>query len=190
MPSHKTIIEANDKFGPQLKNLVTVIVGGTSGIGEYTAYNFAKYTKSPSIYIVGRNKEAGSRVIENLKALNNDTDSHYYFHSHDLTLVSEAEKFSKTVLDNEEKVNVLIVAPGYMSLEKKRTDEGIDKKMAINYYSRWKIVDRLLPLLSKAANSGETARVVSILNSNRKEFAYPDDIGLKLDSRKRLKMKV
>ncbi|KIO21687.1 hypothetical protein M407DRAFT_245408 [Tulasnella calospora MUT 4182] len=43
------------------------------------------------------------------------------------------------------------------------TSEGIDKKLALHFYSRWKFVDELLPLLEKASSDGEEARMMSIL---------------------------
>ncbi len=181
MPALSVIKEANTTIGPQLKNLVAVIVGATSGIGEHTAYTIAKYTKSPTIYIVGRNKESGTRVIENLKTLNSDEGSKYLFYSHDLTLISEAENFSKTVLENESKVNILFLSCGSLSLTQSISIEGIDKKMAVNYFSRWKIVESLMPLLQKASELKETSRVVSVLGSreNSPAFVHPEDIGLK-----------
>ncbi len=180
MPSLSSIIEQNAKAGPQLKNLVAVFVGATSGIGEHTAYKFARYTKSPTIYIVGRNKEAGAKVLENLRKLNNDADSKYYFYSHDLTLIAEAEKLSQTVLKQEKKINVLFLSPGYLAMDSRNeSTEGIDKKMAVNYYARWKIIDELVPLVEKAADSGELSRVISVLEAGNEGFTHPEDLGLK-----------
>ncbi len=180
MPSLSSIMEQNSKVGPQLKNLVAVFVGGTCGIGEHTAYTFAKYTKSPTIYIIGRNKEAGAKVLENLRQLNSDADSKYYFYSHDLTLISEADKLNQTVLDQEDKINVLFLSAGYIAMDSRNeSSEGIDKKMAVNYYSRWKIADELTPLVEKAADAGELSRVVSVLKAGEEGFIHPEDIGLK-----------
>ena len=36
-------------------NLVAVFVGGTSGIGLYTAHKLVRNTISPTIYLIGRN---------------------------------------------------------------------------------------------------------------------------------------
>lgn len=40
--------------------------------------------------------------------------------------------------------------------------EGLDKKFAIHFYSRFKFFTELAPLLQKAKDSGEEARVVSV----------------------------
>lgn len=43
------------------------------------------------------------------------------------------------------------------------TSEGMDKKLALNYYARWKFVHDLMPLLEKAKAAGEDARVLTVL---------------------------
>ena len=50
--------------------LVPLFVGGTSGIGKHTAIQLASVIDRPIIYIVGRNKAAGSQVIQALNAAN------------------------------------------------------------------------------------------------------------------------
>jgi hypothetical protein len=39
----------------------------------------------------------------------------------------------------------------------------MDKKLALNYYARWKFVYDLMPLLEKAKAQGEEARVLTVL---------------------------
>ncbi len=180
MVSLDNIIKQNVALSANLENLVVVVSGGTGGIGESTAYKFAKYTKSPTIYIVGRNKEAGARVLENLKKINDD-NAKYYFLSHDLSLITEADKVVESIKAVESKVNVLFLSSGLMDLSKKKTEtaEGIEKRLAINYYTRWRIVDGLADLLKVAGDAEETARVVSVLHAGGEFFARPDDYGLK-----------
>ncbi|KAB8205702.1 hypothetical protein BDV34DRAFT_212832 [Aspergillus parasiticus] len=60
--AHKTNIDFNT-YGP---GLIAVFVGGTSGIGESTARAFAHYTLSSRIYLVGRNKEQASKIIQDI----------------------------------------------------------------------------------------------------------------------------
>ncbi len=179
MPSLQHIIKQNVEVGTKLENLVVVITGGTSGIGENTAYKFAKYSKSPTIYIIGRNKEKGAKVLINLKEINDD-NAKYYFLSYDLSLISEADKVINYIKAKTAKVNVIILSSGFLEIGKRKASiEGIDKRLAVNYYSRWRIVDGLIDLVQKAAESKELSRVVSVLHPGIEGFVHPEDIGLR-----------
>lgn len=161
-----------------LKSTVGVFVGGTSGIGEHTAYAFAKYTKNPTIYIVGRNAEAGDKVLAKLKELNAAVDAKFL--KHDMTLIREADSLSKTILAEQEKVNLLFLSPGFLTFNgRTETDEGVDSKLSINYYGRWRVVENLIGLVQKAADQGENARVVSVLAPGNEGPVNVDDLGLK-----------
>jgi len=60
------------------------------------------------------------------------------------------------------------------------TTEGIDKKLACNYYSRARFIDNLLPQLNKAASTTSFgARVVSVLAPSREGQIDETDWDLK-----------
>lgn len=68
-----TLTEARDwntSLKSKIPELVALLVGATSGIGEYTAKGLATSIERPTIYIVGRNETAGNRIVEELKATN------------------------------------------------------------------------------------------------------------------------
>lgn len=72
------------------------------------------------------------------------------------------------------------MSPGFLSLAGfTPTPEGIDRKMAVHFYGRWKFVTELLPLLEAAEKAGEDARVVSVLHAGRGCVIDLDDLGLK-----------
>lgn len=157
---------------------VGIFVGATSGIGEHTAYAFAKYTPNPTIYIVGRNADAGARVVAKLKQINSNTKAR--FMQHDMTLIKEADAMSKTVLENEKKVNVLFLSPGFLTINgRTESVEGVDTKLSINYYGRWRVVENLISLVETAAEAGENARVVSVLAPGNEGPVNMNDLALK-----------
>ena len=59
------------------------------------------------------------------------------------------------------------------------TEEGLDRKFSLHYYSRMRFTTNLLPLLSKAANDNELSRVVTILAAGRERPMVEDDLELK-----------
>lgn len=45
--------------------------------------------------------------------------------------------------------------------------EGLDKKFCLHFYSRFKFVTELAPLLQAAKDAGEEARVVTVMGAGR-----------------------
>lgn len=63
------------------------------------------------------------------------------------------------------KLNYLFMSPGFFSYMGSYQDngEGVDRKFAIHFYSRFKFFTELAPQLQAAKDAGEEARVVSVL---------------------------
>ncbi|KAA8916758.1 hypothetical protein TRICI_001114 [Trichomonascus ciferrii] len=180
MASLNKIIERNKEVKDEVDGPVGVFVGGTSGIGEYTAYNFARYTNDPTIYIIGRSESAGQAVLKKLKEINPSGNAHYYFKQHDVTLIKDCDELCRALNANEKKVNLLFLSAGFLTTNgRTETAEGIDKKLAVNYYGRWRIVEQLMPLLTSSSEKGENTRVVSVLQPGNEGPVEEDDLDLK-----------
>lgn len=59
------------------------------------------------------------------------------------------------------------------------TLEGIDRKMAVNYYSRMKCILGLMPSLTAASEAGELSRVITVLAAGSEGEVRVDDLDLK-----------
>ncbi|KAJ8076068.1 hypothetical protein PM082_022051 [Marasmius tenuissimus] len=73
------------------------------------------------------------------------------------------------------------MSPGLKTTKgREETEEGIDKKLAIHYYARWKFVSDLIP---GPREEGEDARVLSVLTAgkgtNVQEYSTSGDWGMK-----------
>jgi hypothetical protein len=67
-----------------------------------------------------------------------------------------------------------------MTLKGRReSEEGIDQKMAVNYYSRMRFVVNLMPNLTKASDAGQLSRVNSVLAAGSEGEIRTDDFDLK-----------
>lgn len=53
-------------------DLVAVFIGATSGIGETSLKQFAKYSRQSRVYLVGRSQNAGDRIVDECKALSSE----------------------------------------------------------------------------------------------------------------------
>jgi hypothetical protein len=92
----------------------------------------------------------------------------------------ERKATTTDLLSRLPKVNFLVMSPGFLTLMgRDETEEGIDKKLALNYYARWKCLYELALLLTAAEDKGEDAKVMSILAAGKGGQIDLDDLGLK-----------
>ncbi|KAJ8514254.1 hypothetical protein ONZ45_g8181 [Pleurotus djamor] len=163
-----------------LKSPVAVVVGGTAGIGAALAVKIAQYSSAPNIHIVGRSQSSADQVISQMKELNPKGD--YRFHECDASLLSNTRSLATSLSNTLHKINFLVVSQGLLTMQgRTETTEGVDIKMALHYYSRMFFIQTLLPNLLKAAEEGEDARVMTVLDSVRgdlKKLNF-DDLDLK-----------
>lgn len=165
MPSLAAVRASNAAFKHSVTSLpVAVFVGGTSGIGQGMAEVFANNTKGNShIVIVGRNRESAERILASFPKPESGVVSREFVQC-DATLMKNVEKAAQEILERHPKINYLVMSPGIMTLAgRDETTEGIDKKMAVHYYARWKFLSDLLPGLKKAKDDGEPVAAMSVL---------------------------
>ncbi|KAG8966738.1 hypothetical protein FRC03_011379 [Tulasnella sp. 419] len=157
---------------------VALFVGGTSGIGQGAAERFAHYTKGNAhILICGRNKSAADEIIS---AFPKTTSSTFEFIQCDASLMKNVVQASSDIKSRLSNLNYLVMSQGTTAFSKREdTSEGLDSKLALHFYSRWKFVDELLPLLLKAKDEGQEARVMSVMAAGRGGSIDTDDLGLK-----------
>lgn len=106
--------------------LVAVFVGGTSGVGEYTAKAFAKYVSKPRIYIVGRSKTAADSIIAECQRMNNK--GKFEFIQADVSLLHAIDDVCRHIESKEKAINLLFQSQGSMGFTK-----GIPNHSYIKY---------------------------------------------------------
>ncbi|KAL3495813.1 hypothetical protein BJX62DRAFT_252843 [Aspergillus germanicus] len=170
--------------------LVAVFVGGTSGIGESTARAFIRNTDTSRAYLIGRDEAKAKSIIEELRQVK--PDSQVTFVKSDVSLLREVDSACSAIQEKEEKVNILFLSPGTGSMNgRDETDEGLDKKLNLHYYSRMRFISNLLPQLTKAADKTQfknntdankparLSRVISVLEAGGEAALHLDDLSLK-----------
>lgn len=161
---------------------VAVFVGGTSGIGQGMVETFARHTGGNArIVIVGRNKAAAEEIISRFPTSTTTLPaSSYEFVQCDLTLMKNVQEVTTSLLQKLPKINYLVITAGFMTMSgRTETNEGIDRKLAVHYYARWKLIKDLLPALSRAQEDGEDAKVMSLLGAGAGGAIDENDLGLK-----------
>jgi NAD(P)-dependent dehydrogenase (short-subunit alcohol dehydrogenase family) len=128
---------------------VGVFVGGTSGIGEGLVRALAQYTGGDAdIIIVGRNREAGEAILSSLPTPppSANPPRREFIHC-DATLMRNVQATTDHLSKRFPKLNYLVITTGILSLKgRDETDEGIDRKLALHYYSRWKFINKCASL--------------------------------------------
>ncbi|OSX61253.1 hypothetical protein POSPLADRAFT_1058172 [Postia placenta MAD-698-R-SB12] len=177
MPSLSVVRAANAKWSPS-KPPTTVFLGGTSGIGQALARALARYTDGNAhIVLCGRSRATADTTLASLPR---GPHAKHAFEPCDASLMRGAAATTATLRARLPKLNVLVLSPGFFSLRgRDPSSEGIDRRLALFYYARWKFVHDLLPLLRAARDAGEDARVMSVLAPGTGGRIDLDDLGLK-----------
>ncbi|KAG6827353.1 hypothetical protein H0H93_015673 [Arthromyces matolae] len=181
MPTLAAARAANAAWKPSYTP-VAIFVGGTSGIGQGVAEAFARHTKGNAhIVIVGRNRAAAEAIINQFpKPTEKDAKYTHEFVQCDVTLMKNVESVTKDLVARLPKINFLVMSPGYMTMRgRDESEEGIDRKLAVHYYSRWKFINDLLPSLRRAQEAGEDSKVMSVLATGKGGEIDIEDLGLK-----------
>lgn len=141
---------------------------------------FARYTKGNAhIIIIGRNRAAAKASFDSFPKPTSPAAIHEFVEC-DAALMKNVEQTTSSLLARLQKVNFLVLSAGYVTLAgRDETIEGLDRKMALSYYARWKFINDLRPLLRTAAATGEDARVYSVLAAGKGGPVDMDDLGLK-----------
>ncbi|KAF9443919.1 NAD(P)-binding protein [Macrolepiota fuliginosa MF-IS2] len=179
MPSLSLVRKVNAAFQPRYTP-TAVFVGGTSGIGRGMVEVFAQITQGKSdIVIVGRNQNAAENIFSNLPHPNDRTYKRDFIQC-DVTRMKNVQAATTDILTRYPKINFLVLSTGIMTMKgRDETEEGLDTKLAVHYYSRWKFVKDLLPSLNKASEDDEDAKVFSVLAPGKGGNIDLDDLGLK-----------
>ncbi|KAL4862891.1 hypothetical protein BDV12DRAFT_178210 [Aspergillus spectabilis] len=164
-----TVKQSNSNLKSYGPGLVGVFVGGTSGIGESTARSFVRHATNPRVYLIGRNEAQALKISQDMREIKAHTKVEFV--KCDVSLLKRVDEACEVIREKEERVNVLVLSSGIFTTRgRDETEEGLDKKLSLHYYSRMRFISNLLPQLNAAAASptGEgkgLASVVSVLEA-------------------------
>ncbi|KAL1697053.1 hypothetical protein GGG16DRAFT_84682 [Schizophyllum commune] len=179
MPTPSAARAYNALEAPKIDDPVAVFVGGTNGIGRAMASAFAQHNNGRArIVIIGRSQEAADSLRASLPS---PAREQMVFIPCDMRLMRNVAAAVREIASHGiTKINYLVMSSGVLPAEgRKETDEGIDEKLAIVYYGRWKFLYDLQPQLKAALAAGEPAKVISVQAAGGGAPIDVDDLGLK-----------
>ena len=111
--------ESNAKVRSTTSGQVALFIGATSGIALETLTRFVRLSYQPKTYIVGRNPEKLSRIIEDLKDIN--PKGTYIPIESKISLLKNVDAACEEFQKQEKSLDLLIMCPGYLKLSRQRT---------------------------------------------------------------------
>ncbi|QIX02007.1 hypothetical protein AMS68_007524 [Peltaster fructicola] len=177
------------------RDLVCVSAGGTAGIGETTLRQLASTSgsepnaKALRVYIITRKLDVAKALIADLKESCPKGDF-IPVECSDLTLLTIVDRTCDEIMQLERqrvgdqaKIDLVILSQGFFDPfnPRKDTSEGLDPRVSLHFYSRMKIIYRLLPLLTARAPGDEPAQIISVYAGGHEQSGkmFADDLSLR-----------
>lgn len=183
MPNLKTIRQGNATL-PLRDPLVIVIVGGTTGIGSYTARalarTFAKHGSKLRVYIIGRNASSAEAHMSYGRSTAAGSEWRFIV-AKDVALLADVDRVCQEIINAENaspfaggppRIDVLYMSQALSPLQPSPTTaEGLNSQLSLLYYSRIRFIQSLAPLLTASPTS--SSRVISIFAGNMEDSIKP-----------------
>ena len=143
---------------------VVLVTGGTDGIGRAVALRLA--AQGHRVLVTGRDHARGAEVVSRLDQAAPTQGAAVppsAFFPADLSSMAQTRALADRVTAATDRLDALVCCAGVFTLRPGWTDEGIERSFALNYLSRFLLVQRLLPLLGRSTSG----RVVLVANAGR-----------------------
>jgi len=151
--------ETRDEDRHRPSGRVTLVTGGTDGIGRAVAMELAR--RGDRVLVVGRDRGRGDAVVGALREAQPDLE--HAFLQADLSLLQDTARLADDVSRRTDRLDAVVFCAGILSLIPEWTAERLERNFVLNYLSRYLLVRCLLPMLG-ASRSG---RVVLVANAGK-----------------------
>ena len=143
---------------------VVLVTGGTDGIGRAVALHLAR--AGHRVLITGRDHDRGTEVVRQIKQAvkpRSGADRTFTFLAADLSSMADTLALADRVGAATDRLDGLVCCAGAFTVQPQWTAEGLERSFALNYLSRFLLVQRLLPSLCRSPSG----RVVLVANAGR-----------------------
>ncbi len=144
---------------PNLQGKTAVITGANGGLGLATAKAFA--AKGAHVVLAVRNQEKAQRAVDEIRG--ESPQASLELVRLDLGSQDSIRDAAREILDNHEKVDLLINNAGVMALPAGRTSDGFETQFGVNHLGHWSLTALLMPGILAAP----AARVVTVTSLAR-----------------------
>ena len=145
-----------------------VVTGGTGGIGLQSALGIAR--TGDRVVITGRDRARGAASRQRIIDETGNPDVALVIG--DLSSVAGIDALARTLLEQLERIDVLVNNAGYLGSERQDSDDGVEMHFAVNVLAPWRLTHALLPAL-RAAGS---ARVLNVTGGDKPAAVDVDNL--------------
>ncbi len=156
----------NESHIPDQSGRVAVVTGGNGGLGFETTRALA--AKGARVILAARNQDKAERARAEISRSRPDADLDV--RQLDLASLDSVETFANSVLDDYDRLDLLLNNAGVMALPERKTEDGFEMQFGTNHLGHYALTARLLPLLAGTPGS----RVVTVTSTAR-HFGRPVD---------------
>ena len=155
----------------RLKDKIALITGGTSGMGEAFSIKFA--SEGAQVIIVGRNKERGQQIVDEITDNNGNAEFFYC----DVTKRNDVKKLQEHVEQKYSRLDILVNNAGILltdPLENIKEEEWM-QVFDTNIHSTMRVTQAFIELLEKSQGTilNNTSNVgLQSLVCGRANYAY------------------
>lgn len=151
-----------DKDIPSLDGKVILVTGGNVGLGKQAVLQFAKHHPK-QIWLASRSLEKASAAADEIKKQVAGAPVNIKPLVLDLTSFDSIKKAAATVLEESDRLDILMLNAGIMATAPGLTQEGYEIQFGTNHMGHAFLTKLLLPLLEKTAiGNNADVRVISL----------------------------
>jgi NAD(P)-dependent dehydrogenase (short-subunit alcohol dehydrogenase family) len=159
---------------PSSERRIALVTGGTDGIGKAIARVLAQ--AGIGVVVVGSNAEKGAAAVRELRQ--SSGNDHVEFLQADLSLIRNVDVLAAKVSERWPRLHYLVLCAGIVRGQYTVTSEGIETNFAINYLSRFALIERLLANLAAQALADQSAKILVISGAAQDGKIHYDDVNL------------
>jgi NAD(P)-dependent dehydrogenase (short-subunit alcohol dehydrogenase family) len=137
-----------------IRGKTVLVTGSTDGIGRETALGLSRM--GANVLVHGRDRVKGAAVLNEISRLSGKGNLELFIA--DLSSQRQVRSLAQAVLDNHDRLDVLINNAGVFEGERRLTEDGLELTFAVNYMAPFLLTNLLLDLLKKSAPS----RIISV----------------------------
>ena len=138
----------------RLDGKTVIITGGNTGIGKETAIDLA--SRGAKVIIGCRSKERGEKALIDIKKESGSET--VYLKLLDLSSFQSVRRFANSILDSEDRLDILINNAGIFMVPFEKTEDGFESHFQVNHLGHFLLTQMLIDLLKKSAPS----RIINI----------------------------
>lgn len=150
---------------------IAVITGGTSGLGQLAAIEFAK--RGMQLALTARNEKRVEATQKMLWEISPTIKADFYYG--DLSQMNDVKRIGRELEATYPKIDLLVNNAGLHGFEQRITNDGLSEMMAVNYFAPWLLTQLLLPSL-KLSKNARIVNVASEASRNHGTLNLPEDL--------------